>query len=317
MYQGSSLRQLGVGLAAIVAALCLLLVVTAGTLAATVNVYDQASVFQNKTPIYNEAKSLPYPIDIYTTNAFNGSKAQFDQRATGHIDSANKIVIAIDTGQRHLAIVGGRSVSLSSGQYNDAVSAFTSNFNGDYTTATVAAIRSLRNSVGSTGSGGVLPVGTGSGNGLGFGTLCCIGLLVLAAIAFFSFMRRRRGGGMNRGRGYNPNLNQPNQPYNQPYPPNYGPGYPGPNQGQGVNPLAAGGLGAAAGGLLGYELGRQQGQGNQGEQGGNVGGNDFGGGASGDFGRRRRRRFRWSGGSGDFGGGGSGENSGGGSSGNF
>ena len=51
------------------------------------------------------------------------------------------------------------------------------------------------------------------------------------------------------------------QPYNQGYPPDYygqgyppgyyGPGYP---QRQGMNPWAAGGLGAAAGGLIGYEL---------------------------------------------------------------
>jgi hypothetical protein len=87
-----------------------------------------------------------------------------------------------------------------------------------------------------------------------------------------------------------------------------------------MNPWAAGGLGAAAGGLIGYELGKEAGereadQQNQGDGGwagasGDFGGNnggDFGGGG-GDFG---------GGGSGDFGGGGGGGDFGGGSSGDF
>ena len=110
---------------------------------------------------------------------------------------------------------------------------------------------------------------------------------------------RQRATNTNYGQPYQsnyppdgPNYSQPHQSnyppdgssYGQPqnaYPPNnnpgygpgYGPGYPPQQQGKGVNPLAAGGLGAAAGGLLGYELGKNQGgeRDRQGENFGNSG----------------------------------------------
>lgn len=330
IYSPPLVRSLRTGLFATVAALCLFCITVTATFASTVNIYDNAGVL-NQSQVRSEASSLSYPIDIYTTNNYTGSKSAFDQTTASKVNKTNLIVIAIDTVQHHLAIVGGRGVNLSSSQYTDARNAFASNFhNNDYTGATIAAIDSLR----SASSGGMsVPGITGAGGGgIGFGTICCIGLLVLAALAVFGVIRgRRRGGGFfNRGfsRGpvtppYDPNYNQ----YNQPYPP-YGPGYP---QNQGMNPLAAGGLGAAAGGLLGYELGKQQGEregdrgdggfggGSSGDFGGNndggFGGGDFGGGSSGDFGGGGGGDFG-GGSSGDFGGGGGGD-FGGGSSGDF
>ncbi|HET9918503.1 MAG TPA: hypothetical protein VFQ30_01580 [Ktedonobacteraceae bacterium] len=270
-------------------ALCLTLVMTVAALASTVHVYDQAGVL-TASRVQSEAQKLSYPMDIYTSNNFTGTTSDFDQRTRSHISSSNLIVMAIDTVHHHLAIVGGSSVPLSSSQYTSAVNAFKGSYNGgDYTGATIAAIDSLGNSLGSSSSGsGLVPSSSGGiFSGLG-GTLCCVGLLILAAFALFGIFRRRR-----RGIGPAPM----NAPYNQGYPPNYyGPGYP---QGQGgVNPWVAGGLGAAAGGLAGYELGRQAGERDNDGQGG-----DFGGGSSGDFG---------GGGGGDFGGGSSGDFGGGG-----
>jgi hypothetical protein len=313
------------GLFAIISAFCLLCVTATATFANTVNVYDNAGVL-NQSQVRSEASSLSYPIDIYTINNFGGSTSSFDQTAAGKLSNkTNLIVIAIDTVHHHLAIVGGRSVSLSNSQYTDARNAFSSNFhNNDYTSATIAAVDSLRSASG----GGLSVPGVGSsGGGIGLGVLCCIGLLVLAALAVFGIIRGRRRGssgffnrGFNRGPvapPYDPNYNQ----YNQPYPPNYGPGYPNYNQNQGMNPLAAGGLGAAAGGLLGYELGKEQGEREE-DQRGDYGGN-FGGGSSGDFGGGNNDGGNFGGGSsGDFGGGNNdggnfGGDSGGGSSGSF
>lgn len=317
------------GLLALIVTISLLFVTTTTVLAATVNINDQARVLdQNK--VRNAAQSLPYPVNIYTVNNFTGTSSDFDQQARSHISSPNSIVIAIDTVHHHLTIVGGSKVPLSDSQYNEAINAFRSNYSsGGYTGATIAAINSLRSSLGS-GSG----AGQGSSNGSffslsGLGWLCCIGLLVLAAIAVLGgIIGRRRGflGGRRMGGPMNAPFQQPYDQgyyppgnYGQGYPPGYyGPGYP---QRQGMNPWAAGGLGAAAGGLLGYELGREQGEEQAREQGQNDGGDwnngggDFGGGASGDFGGGNGGDF--GGGSGGDFGGGSGGDFGGGGSGNF
>jgi hypothetical protein len=300
----SLVRRSTIGLLAVVAALALVLVTATAVLADTVHIYDVAHVL-NGSQVQSDASSLPYPIDIYTTNTFNGSTSAFDQRTSGHLTSSRLIVIAIDTQHKHLTIVGGKSVPLSSSQYSSARDAFVSSYrssNGDYTTPTIAAIDSLKSSL-----GGSSPVPGASGGGLFsglFGTLCCVGLVILVIVGVIfaatrGVFRRMFGfGGRQRGVPYQ----QPyQQPYNQGYPPNYGPGY---NQGQGINPWVAGGLGAAGGGLIGYELGKEAGER---EASGQGQGGDFGGGSSGDFG----------GGGGDFGGGSSGDFGGGGGGGDF
>ncbi|HEU5230475.1 MAG TPA: hypothetical protein VFU49_21825 [Ktedonobacteraceae bacterium] len=315
-----AVRGLGKSLLATVIALCLLSLASMGVLADAVNISDQAGVL-NASQVRSAGSSLGYPVDIYTTNNFVGSNQSFNQRTTGHIDNARKIVMAIDTSNRYVAIAGGRSVPLTNSQYNDAVSAFRSSFaNSGYTGATVATLRSLQNSLAASGrNNGGAPVPSGGGIFGNFltSTLCCIGLIVLALIAVFAFVRRRATRGFfNRGNAYN-------QPYNQPYNQGgYPPNYYGPGQGQGgMNPWAAGGLGAAAGGLIGYELGKNQGErgegGDQGGFGGGAGGGfggdqgDFGGGAGGGFGGDQGGGF----GGGDFGGGGGGDFGGGGGSG--
>jgi hypothetical protein len=315
----SLVRRSTIGPLAVVAALALLLVTATVALADTVHIYDAANVL-NVSQVQGDASSLPYPIDIYTTNTFNGSTSAFDQRTSGHLTSSRLIVIAIDTHHKHLTIVGGKSVPLSSSQYSSAVNAFINNYssNKDYTAATIAAIDSLKSSLGAGSS----PVPGASGGGLFSGLFwpCCLGLVILVIVGVIiaaarGVFRRMFGfGGRPQGVPYQ----QPyQQPYNQGYPPNYGPGY---NQGQGINPLVAGGLGAAGGGLIGYELGKEAGESEAREQGQ---GGDFGGGSSGDFGGGSSGDFGGGGGgdfgggsSGDFGGGGGGD-FGGGSSGNF
>src|ERR1700730_9787656 len=253
----------------------------------TVHVYDNAGVLdQNR--VQSEASSLPSSIDIYTVNTFTGSKTAFDQTTRGKLgNNPNLIVVAIDTVHHHLAIVRGSNVSLSSNQIQSALNAFAGSYgNGDYTGATIASIDSMRNSLGTTGVGG----------GLG---LLLIAILVIAGIFLLVgvFMRRRFGGYRRSAP-----VDMPyQQTYNQPHPPNNY--HKRDNQGPGMNPWVAGGIGAAAGGLIGYELGKEAGenQGNQQDQGdgGWAGGSgDFGGNNGGDFGG--------GGGGGDFGGGGSG-----------
>ncbi len=271
-------RHLGTGLLATGIAFCLMLLLTVAAFASTVHVYDQARVL-NASQVQSAAQSLPYPMDIYTTNTYNGNSSSFIQQTRSHITSANLIVMAIDTAHHYVAIEGGSSVPLSNSQYSSAVNAFTSNYSsGGYTGATIAAINSLRSSLGSSSSSSSgVPASSGGGWNFGLGTLCCVGLLILAAIALFSVFRRRR-------RGF---FGQPQPPmggpYQQGYPPNYyGPGY---NQGPGMNPWVAGGLGAAAGGLAGYELGKEVGEREREGQGGNFGNEgNFGGGAADSFG---------------------------------
>lgn len=242
-------------------------------LADSVEIYDDSRVL-NTSQVSSDASSLSDPIRIYTTSDYANSNSTFDQVTKQKINTTHTLVIAINTLSRHLAIVGGSSVGLSSSQYEDAVNAFTSHFSsGGYTGATIAAIDSLKSALKGSGFGSTL-----------LGALCCVGLLLIVGVSVFGFVRRRRGGNVA------PVYNAPNQNFGAP---NYGPGaYPPPQQG-GVNPWVAGGLGAAGGGFVGYELGKMEGErearremegqgyyggGNFGDAGG------FGGGASGNFG---------------------------------
>lgn len=318
--------QIAKGLMATTIAFCLLLFATVTALANVVTINDGAGVL-NASQVRSEASSLSYPISIYTIANYNGSNSQFDQTARQYIRSNNMIILAVNV-RGHVYTNGGQSVPLSSSQYTQAANAFVSDYrsNRSYTSAIIAAIRSMRDmlSNSSSSNGGFFSNYNPVGGGIGTGGFCCIGLLILGGLLLFARARRGRGnpgggfggGFFNRGGGmFNRRYN--NQPYNQPYvdnnyPPNYGPSYgPGyPQQGQGMNPLAAGGLGAVGGGLLGYELGRQQGErearGDGGLYGGNAGfgGDNSGGSADFDPGNGGGFGGDSGGGSADFGGGG-------------
>lgn len=310
------------GALASLSALCLFLLLALPTFASTVSISDQAGVL-DQARVRNSASSLGYPLNIYTVNNFSGSTSSFDQRTASHLTSSNLIVISISTNLHHMAVVYGKSVPLGNGGADSAKNAFVSSYKsnpGDYTAATVSSIQSLESSLGSSSSG---TNGEGNTASSGFSAFalvggCLIGLLVLGGL-FFLITRsaRRRGGGFfNR----QPQYIDPN--YGQGYPPNYDPNYgPGYQQRSGMNPWAAGGLGAAAGGLIGYELGKEAGEreSRRDDDYYNGGGGNFGGGSSGDFGGGSSGGFGGDfggGSSGDFGGGGGGD-FGGGSSGDF
>src|SRR5436309_10988896 len=129
IYSRSQVRRLGISVVATVAALCMLLTVTTSALASTVHVYDNASVL-NVSQVQNAAASLPYPMDIYTVNGFNGTKAAFQQQTASHTAGNSKlIVMAIDTVNHFVFVSSGSQVPLSSSQATDAANSFASNFN--------------------------------------------------------------------------------------------------------------------------------------------------------------------------------------------
>ncbi|HEY1349793.1 MAG TPA: TPM domain-containing protein [Ktedonobacteraceae bacterium] len=277
----SNCKILRISLAGLFVFLCLLLVGACGGSSA-VEVYDNARVL-NVSQVQTAAASLPNPVAIYTTNTFRGSRTDFRQVTMQKLrGKPDLIVLAIDTGQRYLYITRGPDVALSSAGIHQAVSSFSARFDdGDYTNASIAALRSLQLSLSThprerAGSGGGLLAGST--------LLCCIIplLLILFLVLFVASKRRRRGESMFSR---NP-FNQRGMPFNQEGPPDQFSGQPG-QGGAGMNPWAAGGLGAAAGGLAGYELGRRVGEREQrpdeGESGASGGGGDFGASGSDEF----------------------------------
>src|SRR5437667_10263164 len=181
-------RRLVMGLIATLAAFCLLHATTPGALADTVNISDKAGVL-NTSQVQSEAANLPYPVNIYTMNNFTGSESAFNQEAVRTLNDKHNprlIIIAIDTRNKFLAIVGGKDVSTSNSVYNDAVNAFKNSYksDGDYTGATIAALHSLQSSLGgSTGSGNGSGVSS-TAAGFNFLPFCLVGLLVLGVIVF-------------------------------------------------------------------------------------------------------------------------------------
>ncbi|HEY4035258.1 MAG TPA: hypothetical protein VGL94_14960 [Ktedonobacteraceae bacterium] len=283
-----------------VAISCLLLITTMTAWASVGKIADAAGVL-NQSQVKSAGASIRYSVDIYTTANFSGTSSQFLQRAHSRLTSSNQIVMAISTNPRYMTVVAGSNVPLSNTEANSVISSFRNGYqssNGSFTSATVSALKTLQSAVSTSPAGS-----TNSGNGLN-GVWCLVGLVILGVIAFF-VIRGRRSGGLP--------FNQPQ--YNQPYAGNY------PPQQGGVNPLVAGGLGAAAGGLLGYELGKREGerearddQDYGGDQGFSGDAGQYGGGSVGDFGGGNDGGDFGGGGVGDFGGGG---DSGGGSSGGF
>jgi ABC-type cobalt transport system substrate-binding protein len=309
------LGRMSRGLLINIVAFCLLLTTTMTAWASVEKIVDQANVL-NENQVRSAGASLRYPVEIYTIPDFSGTSSQFKQRARDHLTSTDLIVIAISTSQHRVTIVAGSRVPLSSAESNNAVSSFRQgyqNSGSNFTSATVSALQSLQSAVGTSSAGSNsrdTSSAPASGGGMLNGVWCLVGLVILAALAFF-VIRRRRSGDL-------PLNQQPqyNQPYQGNYPPNYGPGYP-PQQG-GINPLAAGGLGAVAGGLLGYELGKHQGeQGAREDQGSSGDPGQYGGGSVGDFGGGSDEGDFGGGSVGDFGGGSDGGDFGGGSSGDF
>ena len=232
--------------------------VTYNVFANTVTITDNAGVFNSSdiSQIQNEAQNILYPVRIMTTVKFNGSKTNFIQQASQFVQSDNQIVIAIDVRHHYLTIGGGSQVDFPTNSVTDAKAAFSNRYNnGDYAGATVAALQSLSISMGNHNAEPNAQ-GTSGVNNQGFpiGLLCLVGFFVLAIIVLgLVFFAKRKRNTSERFEG-------PSTPYYTPSQPSYseddGPIYRHevnnyPTYRQGINPLVAGGLGAAGGGLVG------------------------------------------------------------------
>jgi hypothetical protein len=192
MRTGSVLRarwRIVLGLIATFAAICLVLTTFLSVFADTVRISDPVGVL-NASQIKSEGSKLTYPLDIYTTDTYEGTAADFVQRTIAvHLTSKNLIVIAIDTYHRFLAIVGGSSVPVTKSEYTSAGTAFKNNINSsDFTSATLAAIRSLESSLGIGRSGT-----SGSGSVLGFIILVVIVGIIIVISLIVHFIRRLFG----------------------------------------------------------------------------------------------------------------------------
>lgn len=287
-------------------------------------VYDNAGVLDN-SKVQHAASNLPNPVAIYTTNTFQGTQADFQRTAIQKLKgNPNMIVMAIDTNSHYIYIARGSQVPLSSTGINQAIGSFAGHYRaGNYTNASIAALNSMQESIKTSSQG--------RGGGSFSPVIPCliIPLLLILGAVFFAASRRARLRSMTNRGGFwgaprNPQANEgpyygPNQGPNQGYDPSNQGYYGPPNQRRGMNPWAAGGLGAAAGGLAGYELGRRAGDqnpdrnadggdagggGNFGGDGENTTGGDFGSG--GNFGNSDDQGGF--GGGGNFGGGFGGSN---------
>jgi hypothetical protein len=314
-------------IATVTAAVIVLGLAAGPAAAAAVSIHDDSHVL-DVTRVQNEAATLPHPVAIYTTTKFAEDKAAFDRETQAKVTGPTVIAIAINTQSHHLAIRSGPKSRVKPQDAATATQAFVNAYraNNDYTAATIAALDSLRNAIRNAGPAPAQPRTSHPSGGSALGGLLCLVVTVLIVVgvivALVRLTRRSRRSGRGFGSpggygrsgygqpgGYGPGYGQPG--YGQP---GYGPGYGQPGYGGGgVNPWVAGGAGAAAGGLLGYELGRMEGreeerhhdqQQDQGSGDSGYGGGgadaDFGGGGGGDSG----------GGGGDFGGGGSDSGSG-------
>jgi uncharacterized membrane protein YgcG len=263
------------------------------------------------TRVQNEAATLPDPVEVYTSTKYADDKAAFDRETQAKVTGPTVVVIAINTQSRHLAIRTGPKSRITQQAAAAATQAFIDSYRGstDYTAATVAALGSMRGAIPAGApaqNGGAKRPAAHSSSGVPIAGLLCLAVVAAVVIAFV--IRRRRqprpmaapmagyddGGYGQPGYGQ-PGYGQPGygQPGYGPGPaygpgPGYGPGYGQPRSG--VNPWVAGGVGAAAGGLLGYELGRNEGREEEREReerydnNNNDDGGYGGGGADGDFG---------------------------------
>lgn len=240
--------------AAPIAALAALLALAAPAWASTVQVQDDAHVL-NATAVQNDAATLPVGVYIWATTQDAANKAAFDTDVRNKVNTTFPVVIGINTQSRHESIqIGSRagiSQSAALAVESSANSAFLTTIRSsrDYTTAVIAALDKLHTGLAAAHRSG--PVGrrvTPHSSGGGF-LLVLLIIAVIAVIAILALRRRRSGSrmGPSMGGGASPT--------------DYGPSYR-----SGMSPGAAGAMGALGGGLLGYELGKMQGEEQQSRQ---------------------------------------------------
>ena len=135
---------------ALVTMFSLFLLTTVHVQASTVTINDQAEVL-DVGKVQAEAAKLPGPVLIYTTKTFTGDQDALNTYTRDQVTDLDAIVIGIDTVHRNISIEAGGNVQLSKSGASDAVSAFRSNYDngGDYTSATIAALDSIQNTLNS------------------------------------------------------------------------------------------------------------------------------------------------------------------------
>ncbi|HZS22878.1 MAG TPA: hypothetical protein VFA63_18060 [Pseudonocardiaceae bacterium] len=252
------MRKHAVRLTVPVAALVTVLTVGAPAWASTVQIQDDAHVL-NATVVQNDAATLPVGVYIWATTQDAASKSTFDTDVRNKVSSTFPIVVGINTQSRHETIQIGAQAGISQNAAlaaeSNANRAFVTTMHNsqDYTAAVTAALDNLRTSLAAAhrGRAPAQPVGRHS---VGIGLLPII--LVLGAIVAVIVLLRRRGrSGFGRPM---PGPATGGPPPMGPYP-DYGPSYGSPYR-SGMGAGAAGAIGAVGGGLLGYELGKMQGE---------------------------------------------------------
>jgi hypothetical protein len=112
-----------------------------------IHIYDMAHVL-NEMSIYSEASSLRYPIAIYTTSNFAGTKNSFKKHMRDFNPSQNWLIIIIETRRIFPIIQIGSLIPLKRMYVVKAQCAFQSTFDGrNHSDAVIASISSIRNSL--------------------------------------------------------------------------------------------------------------------------------------------------------------------------
>jgi hypothetical protein len=280
--------------------------------ASTVQIQDDAHVL-NATVVQNDAATLPVGVYIWATTQDAASKSAFDNDVRNKVSSTFPIVLGINTQSRHESIQIGSQAGIS----RNAAIAAESNANGvfvttmqssrNYTSAVTAALDNLRTGLAAAHRGRA-PAQRVVRHSVGIGLLPII-LVLGAIVAVVVLLRRRVRSGFGRSGFQRPPGSRLGGPPPMSSYPDYGAPYGSPYR-SGMGPGTAGAIGAVGGGLLGYELGKMQGEEQQfrrdemydrdrgqydsTDQGdwvvgqdsdfGDSGGGDFGGGSSNDSG---------------------------------
>jgi hypothetical protein len=226
--------------------------------ASTVQIQDDAHVL-NATVVQNDAATLPVGVYIWATTQDAASKSTFDTDVRNKVSATFPIVLGINTQSRHESIQIGSQAGISRNNAlaaeSNASSAFVATMQSsrDYTSAVTAALDNLRSTL-TAAHRGRAPAQRVVTHSVGIGLLPII-LVLGAIVAVIVLLRRRIRSGF--GRSMTGSMSGGPPPMGS-YP-DYGPPYGQPYR-SGMGPGSAGAIGAVGGGLLGYELGKMQGE---------------------------------------------------------
>jgi hypothetical protein len=229
----------------------------------TVQIQDDAHVL-NATTVQNEAATFPVGVYVWTTTQDAASKSAFDTDVRNKVNSTFPIVIGINTQSRHETIQIGSAARVPQNAARTAETSANNAFvstmksSNDYTAAVTAALGNLRSSLASANRRAPGQQVREPSRGISILPIILI-IGAIAAVVFLVRKRRRLGPRAPMTAGPPPMGPDPGS-----YPGGYpGAGYPGgygPPQRSGMGAGAAGAIGAVGGGLLGYELGKMQGE---------------------------------------------------------